>query len=407
MQVSGMAGDVFSGIRVIELAEWVFIPSAAALLADWGADVIKIEHPERGDGFRGLRTNGTIPPKATGNPAVHFINRGKRSIGLDVQHPQGLEIFHALLEDADVLMTSLLPGALERLGLTAEAVQARYPGLVYVRGHGQGARGPAADIGSFDVTAFWARSGLAATLTTPNAEQLMTGRGGIGDLTASTQAAFGTAAALLRRAATGRGAVVDVSLMAAGMYVNAVDAMTGMQGAVATVSPRVAPPVVGSYRTEERDRWITIAMLQPDKHWKTFCDAIGRSELADDQRFVGAAAQAANADELRVLLAETFASKSIDHWRTALEGLPFPWAPALTPAEAAADVQSLTNGYVADVEVGEDRPLRFLTGAIQFDEQAPTMGRAPLHGEQTDEILTELGFDWDRVIELKLAGAVL
>lgn len=402
-----MPGDAFSGVRVIELAEWVFIPSAAALLADWGADVIKIEHPERGDGFRALRTNGTIPPKATGNPAVHFMNRGKRSIGLDVQHPQGLEIVHALLTDADVLMTSLLPGALGRLGLTAEAVQARYPGLVYVRGHGQGARGPAADIGSFDVNAFWARSGLAATLTAPDANQLMTGRGGIGDLTASTQAAFGTAAALLRRATTGRGAVVDVSLMAAGMYVNAVDAMTGMQGAVATVIPKVAPAVVGSYRTEERDRWITIAMLQPDKHWRTFCDAIGRPDLADDQRFVDAAAQAANTEELRSVLAETFASKSLEHWRIAFEGLPFPWAPALTPAEAAADTQSLVNGYVTDVEVGEDRPLRFLTGAIQFDEQAPTMRRAPLHGEQTDEILAELGFDWDRVIELKLAGAVL
>jgi crotonobetainyl-CoA:carnitine CoA-transferase CaiB-like acyl-CoA transferase len=402
-----MPSDAFSGVRVIELAEWVFIPSAAALLADWGADVVKIEHPERGDGFRALRTNGTIPPKAIGNQAVHFINRGKRSIGLDVQHPQGLEILHALLEDADVLMTSLLPGALERLGLTADAVRARYPGLVYVRGHGQGVRGPAADLGSFDVNAFWARSGLAATLTTPDAEHLMTGRGGIGDLTASSQAAFGTAAALLRRATTGRGAVVDVSLMAAGMYVNAVDAMTGMQDTVATVTPRVAPPLVSSYRTEEHDRWITIAILQPDRHWQTFCDAIGRSDLADDQRFMGAAAQSANADELRVVLAETFASKSIGHWRTAFEGLPFPWAPALTPAEAVADVQSLTNGYVTDVEVGKDRPLRFLTGAIQFDEQPLTMRRAPMHGEQTDEILAELGFDWDWVIELKVAGAVL
>jgi crotonobetainyl-CoA:carnitine CoA-transferase CaiB-like acyl-CoA transferase len=407
MEGGGMPSDAFSGVRVIELAEWVFIPSTAALLADWGADVIKIEHPERGDGFRGLRTNGTIPPKAIGNPAVQFINRGKRSIGLDVQQPQGLEILHALLEDADVLMTSLLPGALERLGLTADAVRNRYPGLVYVRGHGQGARGPAADIGSFDVNAFWARSGLAATLTTPDAGQLMTGRGGIGDLTASSQAAFGTAAALLRRAATGCGAVVDVSLMAAGMYVNAVDAMTGMQDAVATVTPRVAPPLVSSYRTKERDRWITIAILQPDKHWKPFCDAIGRPDLADDRRFVGVAAQAANSDELRVVLAETFASKSIGQWCTAFEGLPFPWAPALTPAEAAAEAQSLTNGYVTDVEVGEDRPLRFLTGAIQLDEQAPTMRRAPLHGEQTDEILAELGFDWERVIELKVAGAVL
>jgi crotonobetainyl-CoA:carnitine CoA-transferase CaiB-like acyl-CoA transferase len=286
-------------------------------------------------------------------------------------------------------------------------VQARYPALVFVRGHGQGARGPAAGIGSFDVNSFWARSGLATTLTPPDAEQLMTGRGGIGDLTASTQAAFGAAAALLRRTTTGRGAVVDVSLMAAGMYVNAVDGMTRMQGEVAPAAPRVAPPLVNSYRTKERDRWITIAMLQPDKHWRTFCDAIDRPDLANDQRFVGVAAQAANADELRVILAETFASQSIEHWRSTFEGLPFPWAPALTPAEAATDAQSLTNSYVTDVEVGEDRPLRFLTGAIQFEEDAPTMRRAPLHGEQTDEILAELGFHWDRVIELKLAGAVL
>jgi crotonobetainyl-CoA:carnitine CoA-transferase CaiB-like acyl-CoA transferase len=132
-----------------------------------------------------------------------------------------------------------------------------------------------------------------------------------------------------------------------------------------------------------------------------------RPDLAEDERFVGATAQAANADALRAALTETFAAKPLEHWRTVFAQLPFPWAPALTPAEAADDAQSIANDYVREVEVADGEPVRFLTGPLQLDEQPPAIRRAPLHGEHTDEILLEMGFDWDAIIELKIANAVL
>lgn len=154
----------FAGVRVVELAQWVFVPVAGALLADWGADVVHVE-PTAGDPYRGLATQGIGSERGGVNLSLALANRGKRSIALDIRHEEGLSVLHSLLASADVFLTNMRPGALQRAGLDADVLGSRYPTLIYARGHGYGAKGPHADQAGYDATAFWARGGLAHMLT--------------------------------------------------------------------------------------------------------------------------------------------------------------------------------------------------------------------------------------------------
>ena len=233
-----MQADAFEGVRVIELAQWVFVPVAGALLADWGADVVRIERIE-GDPYRGLATQGIGTDSGGVNLSVALANRGKRSIAIDLQQPEGLAVLHELLERADVFLTSLRPAALGRLGLDADTLRARYPRLVYSRGHGYGVRGPDADHPGYDASAFWSRGGVAHVLTPPDLEYPINQRGAMGDRNGAMSLAFGTAAALLRRERTGQGSVVDVSLLATAMWTLSSDVLAALQGASPS-APQVA-----------------------------------------------------------------------------------------------------------------------------------------------------------------------
>ena len=163
-----MTDEAFEGIRVVELAQWVFVPVAGALLADWGAEVVHVE-PTEGDPYRGLATQGIGAERNGVNMSLALANRGKRSLALDIRHEKGLAILHKLLESADVFLTNMRPGALRRAGLDSDELMDRYPRLVYARGHGYGAKGPDADQAGYDATAFWARGGMAHILTPPDA----------------------------------------------------------------------------------------------------------------------------------------------------------------------------------------------------------------------------------------------
>lgn len=207
----------FDGVRVVELAQWVFVPVAGALLADWGADVIRVERLD-GDPYRGLATQGIGTDRGGVNLSMALANRGKRSVALNLRDPSGLAVLHDLLASADVLLTSLRPGALERLGLGADAVRERHPHLVYARGHGFGVRGPDADQPGYDSSAFWARGGVGHMLTPTERDYPISQRGAMGDRNGAMALAFGIAAALLKRTRTGTGSVVDVSLLATAMW---------------------------------------------------------------------------------------------------------------------------------------------------------------------------------------------
>ena len=237
MDPDDMVGDAvadavegaFDGVKVVELAQWVFVPVAGALLADWGADVIRIEKLE-GDPYRGLASQGIGTDRGGVNLSMALANRGKRSIALDLQTDDGRAVLDELLDSADVFLTNLRPGALERLGLGAAEVRQRFPGLVYARGHGYGVRGPDADQAGYDASAFFARGGLAHVLTPKERDYPIQRRGAMGDRNGAMALAFGIAGALLRRHRTGTGSVVDVSLLATAMWTLSSDLLAALNG---------------------------------------------------------------------------------------------------------------------------------------------------------------------------------
>lgn len=408
---AGAAPDLLAGVRVVELAQFVFVPMTGTLLADWGADVVKVEHPVTGDGYRGLTSQGIGAGTGPVNPSWELANRGKRSIGVDVKTEAGRAIVLELIAGADVFCTNLLPTALDRLGLGADALRARFPGLVYARGDGYGPRGPDADKPAYDATAFWARGGLGDTLTPIGLDEPIGQRAALGDRTAAVQLAFGIAAALLRRARTGQGAVVDVSLLATAMWTLASDVVAAERGTFrkarladpASLYP--APnPLVGSYRCAD-GRFLALCFLQPDRYWSDLCRALARPDLAADPRFADIDARAAHTTECRAALAEAFATRTLAEWRAAFADERFPWEPYQSVTELADDPQVIANRYLADLAT-PDGACTLPTGAVQVDGRPPSLRRAPGHGEHTDEILAGLGHDWDDVVGWKTSGVV-
>jgi crotonobetainyl-CoA:carnitine CoA-transferase CaiB-like acyl-CoA transferase len=258
-----MAEGAFTGVRVVELAQWVFVPVAGALLADWGADVVRIERPE-GDPYRGLMTQGIGSDSGGVNLSIALANRGKRSIALDLRTDQGREILERLLASADVFLTNFRPGALGRLGLDADTLTERYPSLIYARGHGYGVRGPDADRPGYDASAFWARGGLAHVLTPPELDRPIGQRGAMGDRNGAMALGFGMAAALLERTRTGTGSVVDVSLLATAMWTLSSDVLSALQGAKPRAMSMSASgyvnPHLGVYYTKD-GRHISLVFL--------------------------------------------------------------------------------------------------------------------------------------------------
>jgi len=403
--------NMFDGVRVVEVAQFVFVPVTGALLADWGADVVKIEHPVTGDGYRGLATQGIGASSGSVNVSWEMANRGKRSVGLDLKSEEGRAILLALVARADVFLTNSLPSSLDRLGLGVDDLRAVNPSLVYARGHGYGARGPDADKPAYDATAFWARGGLGDTLTPIGLEQPIGQRGALGDRNGAVQLAFGIAAALFRKERTGEGSVVDVSLLSTAMWMLASDVMSALQGTFQKArlpepGRRELPPNPLTAQYECADgRFLSLCFLQPDRYWPDLCRAVGRPELAADPRFVDIRVRAEHKAECTEVLEAVFASRPLDAWRAAFADERFPWEPFQSVTEMAADRQVIANGYIGTIDDG-DVHFSLPTGAVQFDEQPTALRRAPGHGQHTDEVLLELGYDWDRIIELKLGEVV-
>ncbi len=403
-----MSEQAFEGLRVVELAQWVFVPVAGALLADWGADVIHIE-PRDGDPYRGLMTQGIGSERDGINLSLALANRGKRSIALDIQSEQGQAVVHRLLESADVFLTNMRPKALRRLALDAESITDRYPTLVYARGNGYGVRGPDADQAGYDATAFWARGGMAHILTPPEREYPIGQRGAMGDRNGAMALAFGVAAALLKRSRTGSGSVVDVSLLATAMWTLSSDILAALGGDEPRASSGRGPlvnPVMGAYRTKD-GRHIQLVFLQADRYWADFCQLIGRPDLAVDPRFASLEARREHAAACVAELDGEFASRTFAEWKEVLSRLDAPWAPVQSVPELLDDPQVKANGYIGEVAIDGEPAYRLPAVPVQFDGQAPALRRAPEHGEDTEAVLTELGYEWDEIIRLKEAGVVL
>lgn len=402
-----MDQDAFDGLRVVELAQWVFVPVAGALLADWGADVIRIERLE-GDPYRGLATQGIGTDRPGVNLSMALANRGKRSLALNLRHEAGLTVLHELLSSADVFLTSLRPGALSRLGLDADTLRERYPTLIYARGHGFGMRGPDANQPGYDSSAFFARGGVGHILTPPERDYPISQRGAMGDRNGAMALAFGIATALLKRAKTGVGSVVDVSLLATAMWMLSSDLLAVLNGGEAAPMGGRGPainPLVGNYRTKD-GRHIQLMFLQGDRYWAEFCRVTGRDDLAADPRFADLAARRTNSDACVAELDSVFAQRTLEEWKELLAKLDAPWAPVQSIREVTEDPQVAANGYVGEVELEDGQAYRLPSVPVQLDEQGPPLRRAPEHGEHTEALLLELGYDWGRIAELAEAGVI-
>jgi crotonobetainyl-CoA:carnitine CoA-transferase CaiB-like acyl-CoA transferase len=404
---SGNSG-AFEGVRVVELAQWVFVPVAGALLADWGADVIHIERTD-GDPYRGLQSQGIGSERNGINLSLALANRGKRSIGLNIQSPDGMEVLHRLLESADIFLTNMRPKALSKLGLDAESLTARYPRLIYARGNGYGMRGPDADQAGYDASAFWSRGGMAHMLTPPERDYPIGQRGAMGDRSGAMALGFGMAAALLKRTRTGVGSVVDVSLLATAMWILSSDILAAIGGDEPMASSGRGPmvnPAMAQYRTKD-GRHIALVFLEADRYWADFCRLIGRPDLAEDPRFADLQARRQNAGACMAELDKEFAARTFAEWKELLARLDAPWAPVQSVPELLDDPQVKANGYVGDVVIDGEVAYQLPAVPVQFDGQPPGLRRAPEHGEDTENVLIELGYDWDQIVGFKETGVIL
>lgn len=395
------------GVRVLEVAMYGFVPSAGAVLAEWGAEVIKVEHAVTGDPQRGLRQTGMLRVEGDPNPNIEHANRGKRSIGLDVSTPEGREVLLELAKRADVFLTSFLPGHRKKFAMDVEDIRAVNPQIIYARGSALGPRGIESEKGGYDMTAFWCRAGTAATITPPGIEGMIGPPGpAYGDTISGTNLAGGIAAALFKRERTGEPAVVDVSLLGSGLWaMGHTVALTSHLGERLIQQPpgvHGSPinPLVGVYATAD-ERYISFVMMQPTKFWADVCQHMDLHDYIEDPRFATAQSFAEHTPAAVEILRAAMAKRTLPEWSERFATLAGPWAPVQDTLQAAQDAQIRANEYI--VQAGE---LELVANPVQFDVAAPVTGPAPGFAEQTDEILAELGLDWDRIIELKTVGAV-
>lgn len=396
----------FADVRVVEVAAWTFVPGAGAIMADLGADVIKVE-PPTGDPQRGLINPLNADPSVP-NPFVEVPNRGKRSITINLSSSRGTEVLHRLVSQSDVFLTSYLPRARAKLGLGIEELLKKNPRLIYVRGTGWGPKGPKAELGGFDAAAAWSASGAQHKLTPPDSADPIMQPAAFYDLQGSSAIAGAVAMALFRRERTGEGGIVDVSLLNAGMWTMSPDLTVAASGAGELPHPKrreMPNPIVNYYRTKD-GRWLNFVCLQGDRFWAELCNVIGRSDLADDPRFVDTQARFANRVECIDELDRVFQSRTLEEWKTALTSFSGVWSAAATFSEVCDSDQVQSNGYLPTITDG-DRSFQVVAPPYQFDETPPAPKRAaPQLGQHTEDLLLETGYSWDDISALHEEGAL-
>ncbi len=398
---------VLDGVKVVELAEHGFVPSCGATLADWGADVVKIERPT-GDPLRGIMGAGLVADTGDFNFLFELYNRNKRGITLDLRVPDGRAAFDRLIEHADVLITSFLPPARAKLGITPEELWRVNPRLVYAKGQGQGQRGPDADQGGFDSVSYWSRGGVGHILTAPGAPLVMP-RGAFGDAPSGAMLAGGVAAALFQRERTGKGSVVDVALLAMAVWQIGTDltatTITREEPRGLDAAKALPSPLVGPYSTSDH-RWMMFSMLDDERHWAPTCRAIGKDEWIDDARFVDTASRAEHADELHAMVAAQIQTFTLAEIAARLAAEDTIFSTLASPLEVIDDPQVVENGYLAR-HPGHPT-ARLATAPMQFDDaMVEVRCGAPGLSEHTDEVLGELGYAADDLTALRAAGAIV
>ena len=401
-----MAGPL-TGIKVLEVANFLAVPCCAALMADMGAEVIKVE-PLDGDPYRWLSSDGTFGFEFPINYAFEMDNRGKRSISVDLNKPEASRIVRTLALEADVLVTNLLPRRLEKFGLTYDQIKADNPRLIYLAFSGYGPRGPKKDKLGFDHTAYWASSGLMHLYSQLSPEPIDI-LNGMGDHTTAPTLLAGVLAAILERQRTGKGRLVTTSLMNMGLWVIGAD----VQEALASNRPLIrrsrvdaVDALINTYCASD-GKWFLLVMPDNGTNWAKLSRALGHPELIEDPRFKTIEDRKARAPEAIATLDEIFAGKTMDEWSPVLEAGDVIFAPVRELLDALNDPQVELNDMLRTLEHPEHGPYKVLNTPIHLeDTDIGPKSPSPELGQHTEEVLLEMGYTWDDITRLQDSGAI-
>lgn len=404
---------VMKGFRILEVAQFTFVPAAGGILADWGADVIKVEHPLRGDTQRGFINMGGVAVDPDRNPLIEHPNRGKRSVGVDLSTAEGQELLYRMAQSADVFLTNYLPSVRQKNRFDLEHIRAANPNIVYVRGSAYGDKGPERDVGGYDQTAFWSRSGIAHTMTPPELDgALGQGMPAFGDSIGGMNIAGGIVAALLHRERTGEPLEVDVSLLSSAWWACGANIAQGMETGVVMrntmpgLGGATKNPLSGNFFTSD-ERVIALCMPSPGAFIRDTFEHLGLAEAAQDPRFSDVHALIENARAASDLIASAIRARPFAYWREHLRTMKGQWAPIQSLLDLVQDEQALANDMVTELEPADGgRPFRVVRGPIQFNHEPLATTRAPQANEHTETFLMEIGVEWDEIERLKTAGAI-
>jgi crotonobetainyl-CoA:carnitine CoA-transferase CaiB-like acyl-CoA transferase len=395
---------LLKGLKVIDFSAYIAGPGAAAILCDWGAEVIKVERPG-GDAMR--HTFSDLPTDLGASPSFDLDNRGKRGAVLDITKPKGREALARLAEGADVFLTNLRPVSLKRYGLDDATLRAANPRLIYAVITGYGLEGPDAHLPGFDVTAFWARAGVAY-MTAPKGTEPFLRSSGMGDHTTSLATVAAILAAAYERERTGVGRLVQTSLLATGAYVISSDLAVQLRlGRLASVRPRSNPiNAIANYYRSQDGRWFVHNDRGSGAGWREFAEAAGRPDLIHDERFATGKARRANAAALTLELETAFATLSFEEIARRLNAADLAWAPLQTPAEVVADPQLAAAGAFVQVEDGHGGTFRSPATPARFPgADTETFPPAPALGQHTRDVLREVGYSTEDIEAMLAEGA--
>mgnify|MGYP005819459449 CR=1 FL=1 len=402
------------GVQVLEVAQFTFVPSAGAVLADWGADVIKIEHPETGDAQRGLVSvlgRAASVVDSSFFPIMEAPNRGKRSVGMSLTSPEARPHLEELIRRSDVFLTNYLPRSRAKLQIDIDTVRRINPDIIYAVGSGFGTQGPDQDRAAYDSTAFWARGGSADGVTPSNAERVaFMPAGAYGDNLGGLAIAAGVAGALYGRSVTGTSSVVDVSLLSVGAWatqfsINLALLAGGPLPKAESATNVPGNPLTGNYQTSD-GRFVQLAMLQPLRFWPEFCALFDLGEAATDPRFGTMDSLAAHAPQAYDIVAGAIGSLTAAECVERLQQGTGAWALVQNGWDLGHDAALIANGRIVDIEDVDGRTQKLVANPVRFDDGSLRLTRAPQFAEHTDDVLRELGVSDEAIIELKIAGAV-
>jgi crotonobetainyl-CoA:carnitine CoA-transferase CaiB-like acyl-CoA transferase len=403
---------VMQGVRVLEVAQFTFVPAAGAILSDWGADVIKVEHPVRGDTQRGFLNMGGIPVKPDRNPLIEHPNRGKRSVGIDLSTPEGQELLHEIAKVSDVFLTNYLPSVRQKNKFDVEHIRKANPKIIYARGSAYGDKGSERNVGGFDGTAFWCRSGVGHAMSPPELDgPLGQGIMAFGDSIGGMTIAGGISGALFHRERTGEPVELDVSLLSTAWWASGANITQGLEAGrcsrntMPTSGGHAYNPLMGNFRTSDGGT-INLCMVSPTGLIADTFEHFGLSEAAKDPRFADVKSLLANAKAASDLLVAAAAKKPFEYWRQHLKTMKGQWAPVQSLMDLTTDEQALANDMLVEYEGADGKPYKVVRGPVQFDHAPLHATRAPQASEHTETFLMEIGVDWDRIETLKAKGAI-